>query len=187
MTARTYWGKYRGMVVDNRDPDGMGRIQAKVGDVLGDHSSTWAMPCLPMTGNLAGAHLVPPVGAGVWIEFEQGDPNKPIWCGGFWGGSTELPEAASKGKPGSPSIVLQTPGGNNIVISDLPGPRGGITLELESGSAIGITDVAITISNPQGATLKLEGPLVNISNGMGASIAMEGPSVNINNGALVVI
>jgi hypothetical protein len=168
--TRAYWGKYRGMVVDNRDPDGMARILAKVSDVLGDNTSTWAMPCLPMTANQAGAHLVPPVGAGVWIEFEQGDPNKPIWCGGFWGGADELPPAAAQGKPGSPSIVLQTPGGNIIVVSDMPGPRGGVTLSIASGASISICDTGITISN-----------------GFGAKIVLQGPTVNINDGALVVM
>lgn len=169
MTAKTYFGKYRGVVVQNVDPEGIGRIVAKVSDVLAEQPSTWAMPCMPMTGNQAGTHVVPPVGAGVWIEFEQGDPNRPIWCGGFWGGSSELPALAPQGKPNSPSIVLQTPGKNTIAISDMPGPDGGIILTIQSGASIKINDTGITISN-----------------GMGATIALQGPTVNINDGALVV-
>jgi uncharacterized protein involved in type VI secretion and phage assembly len=169
MTVKTYFGKYRGVVVQNVDPEGIGRIVAKVSDVLAEQPTTWAMPCMPMTGNQAGAHVVPPVGAGVWVEFEQGDPNRPIWCGGFWGGSSELPSLAPQGKPGSPSIVLQTPGKNTIAISDMPGPEGGIILTIQSGASIRINDTGITISN-----------------GMGATIALQGPTVNINDGALVV-
>ena len=52
--------------------------------------------------------LVPPIGAGVWIEFEQGDPDYPIWTGGFWGSAAEVPALALAGNPASPSIVLQT-------------------------------------------------------------------------------
>jgi uncharacterized protein involved in type VI secretion and phage assembly len=169
MTAKTYWGKYRGLVVDNQDPMNMARIKAKVFDVLADEPSTWAMPCLPMTANQAGIHTVPPVGAAVWVEFEQGDPNKPIWCGGFWGGAKELPPAAKQGKPGSPSIVVESIEGHVMSLSDVPGPSGGILLKISGGAQIAINDAGITIDN-----------------GKGASISLTGNTVNVNNGALVV-
>jgi uncharacterized protein involved in type VI secretion and phage assembly len=169
MTLKTYWGKYRGVVTNNVDPKKQGRITAKVSDVLADEPSTWALPCMPMTGNHAGVYVVPTIGSGVWIEFEQGDPNKPVWTGGFWGSDGEVPAPAGQGRPDSPSIVLQTAGKNIIVISDVPGPQGGVLLKLDSGASISITDVSITLDN-----------------GKGASIVMQGPSVNINNGALVV-
>jgi hypothetical protein len=176
MTAKTYWGKYRGVVVDNKDPLNTARITAKVPDVLADQPSTWALPCLPMTGNQAGVHAVPPVGAGVWIEFEQGDPNKPTWSGGFWGGDKELPPAGKQGKPGSPSIVVQSIGGHVVCLSDVSGPGGGITLKLAGGATISIDDTGITIDNKQGASIALQGSAITIK----ASV------VNINNGALVV-
>ena len=165
MTGKVYWGKYRGVVTDNNDPLGNARICAKVPDVLADEPSTWAMPCLPMAGNQAGIHTVPPVGAGVWIEFEQGDPNKPIWCGGFWGGSSELPPTAKQGKPGSPSIVVQSIGGHVMNVSDMPGPGGGLLLKHTSGAKITIDDTGITIDNGKGATFALTGNTVSVNNG----------------------
>jgi uncharacterized protein involved in type VI secretion and phage assembly len=176
MTAKVYWGKYRGVVVDNKDPLGTARICAKVPDVLADQPSTWAMPCLPMTGSKAGIHTVPPVGAGVWIEFEQGDPNKPIWVGGFWGGSGELPPSAAQGKPGSPSIIAQSIGGHVLSLSDVAGPNGGILLQIAGGAKIAISDAGITIDNGKGATISLQGNM----------ISLQATTVNVNNGALVV-
>ena len=60
-------------------------------EILGDEVSPWALPCAPYSGDGMGAYAVPPVGAGVWIEFEAGDPARPIWTGCWWG-SNQLPE-----------------------------------------------------------------------------------------------
>src|ERR1700674_5043665 len=82
---RRYYGKYRGIVVNTLDPEHLARLQATVPDVLGTASSTWAMPSLPFAGAHAGVVAVPLVGAGVWIEFEQGDPESDLerLLGGF--------------------------------------------------------------------------------------------------------
>ena len=143
-----YWGKYRGTVINNIDPDQRGRLICQVPDVLSLVPSTWAEPCVPLagpTGPAMGVHLVPPIGAGVWVEFEQGDPDYPIWVGCRWGSSSDLPSAAKSGLPVSPSIVLQTAGQNSIVISDVPGPTGGIKIECGPSSvSINLTGVSIT-------------------------------------------
>jgi uncharacterized protein involved in type VI secretion and phage assembly len=166
----SYYGKYRGMVTNNIDPMQLGRIMASVPDVGSAIPSTWATPCVPITGKGAGTWFVPQIGAGVWIEFEQGDPEYPIWSGCFWGTDSEAPSDAKTGNPISPSIILETGLKNAIVISDLPGPTGGIILKSMSGAKILINDLGITIDN-----------------GKGAKIALLGPNVNINNGALTVI
>jgi hypothetical protein len=91
---KRYYGKYRGTVINNIDPEQRGRIMALVPDVLGIIPSSWAMPCVPIAGKQEGVFVVPQIGAGVWIEFEQGDPDYPIWVGGFWGAFAEVPTAA---------------------------------------------------------------------------------------------
>lgn len=168
--SERFYGKYRGVVTNNLDPMRMGRIQASVPDVGAAVPTSWALPCVPITGKKSGTWFVPQLGAAVWMEFEQGDPEFPIWSGCFWGTASEVPGPAQKGNPVSPSIVLQTGLGNALVMSDLPGPLGGIKLEIASGAKIEITDLSITISN-----------------GKGAEIVLLGPSVDINKGALKVI
>jgi uncharacterized protein involved in type VI secretion and phage assembly len=160
-----HYGKYRGTVTENVDPMQLGRIQAMVPDVSGLLPSSWAMPCVPVAGKLSGVYVVPQIGAGVWIEFEQGDPDYPIWTGGFWGIAAEVPSLALLGDPASPSIVLQTGLQNTLAISDVPGPTGGIMLKSTSGAMIVVNDIGITISNGQGATIVLAGPTVTINNG----------------------
>ena len=164
MTER-YFGKYRGMVVNNIDPMQQGRIQVQIPDVAGLVPTSWAMPCVPFTGTQSGAYMLPQIGAGVWVEFEQGNPDHPIWVGGFWGSAAEVPALALAGSPASPSVVLQTTGQNTLMLSDLPGPTGGILLKSTTGALISINETGITISNGQGATIMLNGPAVNINQG----------------------
>ncbi|MBD9482020.1 baseplate assembly protein [Pseudomonas sp. PDM14] len=165
MSDGKFYGKYRGAVLNNVDPMQMGRVQVQVPDVLGIGISSWAMPCVPIAGKQSGAFMVPQIGAGVWVEFEQGDQDYPIWVGGFWGSAAEVPALALAGLPVSPSIVLQTGSQNTLMLSDLPGPTGGILLKSTSGALISINEVGITISNGQGATIMLNGPAVNINQG----------------------
>ena len=80
-----FFGKYRGKVENNIDPMMLGRVQVSVPAVLGSGQLSWAMPCAPFAGPGVGLFTVPPVGANVWVEFEAGDPDYPIWSGCFWG------------------------------------------------------------------------------------------------------
>ena len=165
-----YYGKYRGTVINNVDPMQIGRLQALVPDVTGLLPSSWAMPCLPVAGLQTGVFAVPIIGAGVWIEFEQGDPDYPIWVGCFYGSAAEVPTMARLVPPGVPGITLQTPLQNGLTISDVPGPTGGILIKTATGAMVSVSDTGIIISN-----------------GKGAIINMTGPSVDMNLGALTVI
>jgi uncharacterized protein involved in type VI secretion and phage assembly len=86
-----HYGKYRGTVADNQDPRHQGRVKVRVPEILGEVDSGWALPCAPYASEQGGAYAVPPVGAGVWVEFEAGDVSRPIWVGCWWG-SDKLPK-----------------------------------------------------------------------------------------------
>jgi len=170
LIPQRYYGKYRGTVVNNIDPLQIGRIMATVTDVSGLIPTSWAMPCVPVAGINSGVFTVPQIGSGVWIEFEQGDPDRPIWVGGYWGLAAEVPVLARTVPPAVNGITIQTTLKNGIVVSDVPGPTGGIMIQTTTGAMISVSDVGILISN-----------------GKGAVINMVGPSVDINAGALTVI
>ena len=80
--------------MSNLDPQQQGRITALVPDLLGPIPTGWAMPCAPVAGIAAGFYAIPPIGSGVWIEFEKGDPDYPIWTGCFYGSAAEVPALA---------------------------------------------------------------------------------------------
>jgi uncharacterized protein involved in type VI secretion and phage assembly len=170
MSDKKYFGKFRGMVINNVDPMQMGRLMVQVPDISGLIPSTWAMPCFAVTGKQMGTWWLPQIGAGVWVEFEQGDPDYPIWSGCWFGSAAEVPALALAAPPAVPNFVIQTQGQNTIMVSDLPGPTGGILLKTLTGAMISISDTGITISN-----------------GKGAIITMTGPAVDINAGALTII
>jgi uncharacterized protein involved in type VI secretion and phage assembly len=160
-----FYGKYRGVVSNNQDPLRMGRIRARVPDVYGDLESGWAMPAVPFSGNGLGFFAVPAEGAGVWIEFECGDPDYPIWSGCWWGSAGELPPVLFAPPPPSgtdPKVLIKTKGGHSILLDDSPG-GGGITLETSGGQKIVITSQGIEINNGQGASIKLSANKVSIN------------------------
>src|SRR5271166_5852979 len=143
-TKPLFYGKYRGVVIDNIDPIQIGRILAQVPDVLDEVPSRWALPSVPAAGIQAGMFIVPPIGAQVWIEFERGDPDYPIWTGGFWGAPPDIPALAISPPPIPPgqTIVLQTTGQNTLALSDAPpSPNsGGIILAAVGGASIVVND-----------------------------------------------
>jgi hypothetical protein len=164
---RRFYGKYRGRVLENYDPLGKGRLLVSVPDVFGLLPSSWASPCVPLAGLQMGAFLVPPVNAGVWVEFEQGNQDHPIWVGFFWGGASEAPSTAKLLTPKSPGFVVETTAKAKLVVTDAtvaPAKGGGVLLQSASASiSVDTSGVTITAAN------------INL-NGL----------VNINNGALVV-
>jgi uncharacterized protein involved in type VI secretion and phage assembly len=164
-----FCGKYRGVVIDNIDPMQIGRILAQVPDVLDETPSSWALPCVPAAGIQSGMFIVPPIGSQVWIEFERGDPDFPIWTGGFWGLAADIPSLALTPQPIPPgqNIVLQTTGQNALVLSDAPPSPGvgGVTLQAPGGATIVVNDAGVIISNGKGATITLIGPIVTINSG----------------------
>lgn len=164
MTER-YYGKYRGLVLNNVDPMQQGRLQVQVPDVAGLTPATWAMPCVPLAGLQNGMVALPVIGSGVWVEFEQGDPDYPIWVGCFWGSAAEIPALALATPPGTPAITLQTPLQNGLTVSDLPGPTGGIMLKSATGATLIVNDTGIYIQNGRGASITLVGPTLTLNNG----------------------
>jgi uncharacterized protein involved in type VI secretion and phage assembly len=160
-----YFGKYRGIVLDNVDPMQTGRLMVQVPDVTNIVPSTWALPCLPFAGVQSGLYAVPAIGSTVWVEFEQGDPDYPVWVGCFWETAAQVPALALAGVPGLQQFVVQTTGQNTLLISDTPGPAGGILLKATSGAFISVSDTGITISNGQGATILMSGPAVTGNEG----------------------
>jgi Type VI secretion system/phage-baseplate injector OB domain len=162
-----FYGKYRGVVTDNADLLMLGRIRAKVQDVLGDNESGWALPSSPYAGDGVGLFLIPPKDALVWIEFEHGDPDYPIWSGCFWSeGHVPMLQAP----PLLPNIKVLKTDSCTVTLDDTPG-IGGITIE----STVGL-----------GAKIVMNVEGIEISSGIG-SIKLSASGVSINDGALEVI
>jgi hypothetical protein len=156
-----YWGKYRGKVLNNFDPLFQGRIMAEVPAIPGSLLN-YALPCTPYAGFGVGFYAIPPIGANVWIEFEGGDPNFPVWVGCFWGPEDILfvPE------PPPPEVKVFKTQYITMVLNDLP-ELGGFTLECTPPAvnvplSIVCDAVGITITCPE-ATISMTPGSITLS------------------------
>ncbi len=153
-----FYGKYRGIVTEV-DASSM-RIKAKVPSVLGETETGWCMPCVPYAGPSVGFAFLPPIGSGVWIEFEGGDVSYPIWVGGYWR-EGEVPSDATDSVR-----VIVTAAPHKVEFDD------------DQGS--------ITLSDANGNTVTLDSSGVTVASGQSISVVLNSSSVSINNGALEV-
>lgn len=151
-----FYGKYRGIVGDIDDPERLARIRAHVPEVLDTELSPWALPCAPYAGPDVGSYAVPPVGAGVWIEFEAGDPSRPIWVGGWWARG-DPPSNEQGAAPGTANKTLKTDsglmlafddGGHTATLSDRDGSNR-VTISVDDGQVRVLAATKVVIEAPQ--------------------------------------
>jgi uncharacterized protein involved in type VI secretion and phage assembly len=160
-------GKYRGRVVSNDDPLRLGRVQISCPALLGSGRQSWALPSLPYAGPGVGLFLVPPVDADIWVEFEGGDLDRPIWTGCFWSSSDDVPA-----DPAVASTKLLKTDGLTLTVDDSSG-SGGVTLEVASPAV------------SQTVTITLSSSGIELSTGS-SNVKITSSSVSVNDGALEV-
>ncbi len=153
----SFFGKYRGRVEDAADPLKLGRVQVSVPGVYGKGRSNWAMPCVPFAGPGVGVFVVPPRGANVWVEFEEGNKDRPVWTGGFWSKASEVPGGAAV-----PDVKTITTSFGTLTFDDRRGASA-VTIETTSGARISLTESAVEITNGKGASIKLTGTTVSLN------------------------
>jgi hypothetical protein len=169
----TYYGKYRGIVSDVADPENRCRIRATVPAVLGEHPCGWAMPSLPWAGNGHGMVMLPAVGSGVWIEFEAGRLNNPIWSGAWWA-KAQRPEPQGEGVR-----VIVSEQGHRIVLDD---DANELTITHGGGPAITLTATEIVLSCG-GCELRIGQKDISLNAGL-VKVGLAG--VSLVNGALAL-
>ena len=201
------YGKYRGTVVDNVDPEKRARLKLRIPSVLADQDTDWALPCLPYGGIAQqGMFMVPDVDAQVWVEFEEGDIHRPIWVGTFWQQEGDPPEDAAREEP--TTRLLQTKSGHILQFDDADGeeqfrlhhpadaemvidPNGTISLTDASGAVLKMdaenNEIIIEDANGNIMTMDSSGTKVEDANGnviemTAAGITAEAPKIVIKGG-----
>jgi len=161
-----HWGKYRGIVVDRKDPDKLGRLRVKVPSLLGDAVTGWAWPVSPYAGAGYGLLLIPQVDDVVWVEFAEGELDHPLWTGMAWakpGGEAEIPEEARDHYPDAQ--VLRTKAGNVIVLDDKSGSER-IVIRAKNGAEITIDARADHITvKAKNVTIEADGVAIQQAGG----------------------
>ncbi len=169
----SYFGKYRGVVTDIGDPVNQCRIRATVPAVLGGESCGWAMPCTPFAGDGHGFVMLPKVGSGIWIEFEAGRLDQPIWSGGWWA-SNERPDPQGEGVR-----VIVSEKGHRVILDD---DADEVKVVHGSGPEIKITGTEIVLTCGA-CEIKMTSQSISLNNG----IVKVGPAgVSLVNGAMTM-
>jgi len=157
------FGLWRGIVINVNDPKNLGRIRAQVHELFGEKDETnWASYCSPFGGGGAGFFFLPEVGDSIWIAFEAGDINRPVWLG-FWFNQVDAKPADAAPR----KRVLQTRSGHKVIFDD-----GGKTIRIEDSGAQSIEwnaqDGEITIT----ANVKVivEAPIIELGAGAIAGV-----------------
>jgi hypothetical protein len=184
---RQFFGKYRGKVAANLDPLYLGRIQVTVPAVLGEGRQSWAMPCTPYAGKDVGLFMIPPIDANVWVEFEGGDPDYPIWSGCFWG-RDELPENARVEKPAEVQVFRTE--GITLTLSRKDNQKG-ITLEVETPVVekplkMVFDGNGIELNNNDTTTAKLMAETIELKNGESSTVTIQGDSIQLQESMIEV-
>lgn len=203
-TRTKYYGKYRGFVVDNGDPEKRGRVKVRVPSVLASATTDWALPCLPFGGGAGyGLFAVPEVDAQLWVEFEEGDVHRPIWTGTFWQKESDTPPDAAIAPP--TTRLFQTPCGHRLQFDDksseerilLEHPKGA-SLEIDPRGSIVMTDAAgahitldaeateLTIADSHGNEMKLTSTGTQVVDANGNKLEMTAAGVTVKAQRIVV-
>lgn len=201
---RKVYGKYRGFVADNADPEQRGRLRLLVPSVLGDAITGWALPCLPF-GGLAdqGLFLVPEVDAQVWVEFEEGELSLPIWTGTFWQAQGDPPAEAALEEP--TTRLLKTPAGHLLQFDDADGEEriflqhpAGAQVEIDPNGTVAITDAQgamvtldadageLTVADANGNTLTMTSSGTTVEDANGNQVEMAAAGVTVKGQKVVI-
>lgn len=182
-----FFGKYRGKVTSTQDPMNLGRIRVSVPAIFGEGRDSWAMPCTPYAGTNIGLFTIPPVDSNVWVEFEQGDPDYPIWVGCFWG-QNELPQNAKVSEPDQVQVFKTN--GITVTFSNL-GENKGLTVVVENPVVdnplkLIFNAEGIELNNNNQTTAKLMADTIELKNGTNSTITMTADNIQLKESAIEV-
>jgi len=198
---RRFYGKYRGLVVANADPEHRGRLKLKVPSVLGSSVVTgWALPCVPYGGDAnQGMLFIPKVDAGVWVEFEEGDLEFPIWVGTFWskpGGNSELPHPNAADGSEARDVqdlptrkIIKTKKGHTIQFEDKDNEEMVMIVEAKNGHVITMNKDGIKITESSGNVIEIKKDAFTITakapftlDASGHAVVIKGNTIDFNKG-----
>lgn len=173
--ADTYCAKYGGIVRDNQDPDKLGRLKVWVPSLFLEDDAAWAVPALPY-----GVFFLPEVGATVWVEFEGGDADLPIWTGirgapGGWAAEADPPTRR----------VLKTLAGHLVVFDDGSGDEAVEVHDGKGASAMVMNKDGVTFTDGvNGNSITMTSTGVEVKHGQSAHVVtLDGAGITVSHGS----
>jgi uncharacterized protein involved in type VI secretion and phage assembly len=144
--AGRIYGVVMGLVTNNQDPDGMGRVRVKFPWLSDDHESWWARVATPMAGQNRGVYFLPEVDDEVLVAFEHGDLRFPYVIGSLWNGKDTPPETNDDGK--NNLRLIHSRSGHLIRLDDTDGDEKIEVIDKTGNNSVTIksSDNSITIT-----------------------------------------
>lgn len=183
-----------GIVTDNQDPQGCGRVKVKYPWLSAEHASDWARVVVPGGGDQRGIEFLPEVNDEVLVGFEMGDIHYPYVLGGLWNGKDAPPDAHVSSGGKIQKRIIRSRAGHMITLDDSDG-GGGITIVDKQGNKLELdsSSNALQITVQGDASLKAQGNLaleargqvqikgmgITIDGGMG-DVTVKGTTINLN-------
>jgi phage baseplate assembly protein V len=188
-----FYGVAFGIVTNNKDPDGLGRVKVKLPWMADQAETDWARVVSPMAGAGRGFYFLPDVDDEVLVAFEHGDPECPYVLGALWNGKDKPPESNADGKNDVRTIksrngnvirLTDTKDAEKIEIIDASG-KNSIVISTKDKTVTITADADITVKSANGK-LKLSGKGVEITSTAGLKIEASqnvdvkaGPQLNL--------
>jgi uncharacterized protein involved in type VI secretion and phage assembly len=200
-------GVAAGMVTNNQDPEGLGRVKVKFPWLSDDNESDWIRIATPMAGGGRGSFFLPEVDDEVLLAFEHGDINRPFVIGALWNGVDHPPETNRDGRnnirkirsrsgheiifnddrgAGQEKIEIHTNSGHTIVLDDSAGQEKIDIVDKTGGNKMTIDSVQNAISIESGLELTIKSQKIDIEAGAmltlkaGGALTIQGALVKIN-------
>lgn len=175
-----------GIVTDNQDPEGLGRVKVKYPWLSGEHASDWARLVVPGGGADRGIEFIPEVNDEVLVGFELGDLHFPYVIGGLWNGQDAPPKPSSQVVSGGrvKERIIRSRTGHVITLDDSDG-GGGVTIEDKNGNKIQLDSGqnSLTIEVAGNAKVTSKGNLTLEATG---KVEIKGMGVKVDGGAATV-
>jgi uncharacterized protein involved in type VI secretion and phage assembly len=128
---------------------------------------------VPYAGDQVGFYMIPAPGAHVWVEFEAGDPSRPIWVGGYWISEQMIAEA-------KPDLKIIKTVGHTITLNDSDGSEK-IEIKHKNGTTITVDTSTLTITHSDGATVTIDSSSTTIDSN-GPKITLDSSGITLENG-----
>ena len=176
-----YYGTYRATVMDNNDPDKLGRVQIRVGAIHGDRPcERWAWPISPWAGNGYGLWFVPDIGSTVYVVFDHGQADHPLWSGSWWGDGEPTADMTTK------KVVIATKEGMKLVLDRT---NKSVTVEQSSGTSLFMDDSVVTLATKEGMKVALDrsAKKATVEQGSGNSVVMSSTKCEVSHSIAVAI
>jgi uncharacterized protein involved in type VI secretion and phage assembly len=176
-------GVVTGLVTNNKDPNGLGRVKVKLNGLEDNHETDWAPVATLMAGNQRGSFFLPEVNDEVLVAFEHGNIDAPYVVGALWNGRAKPPVNNSDGKNNIRKIKSRS--GHEIILDDTD-QKEKVEIKTNAGHSITLDDASgsekVEMQSKGGHKFKLDDSVgtVTIEDKIGNKITMGPPGVDIN-------